>query len=251
MNKINIEAISTKGRALYLAYDQGLEHGPTDFDDKNIDPNYIIDIAKKGKFNGLIVQKGIAEQYNQEIKKAKVPLIVKLNGRTSLLKIEPYSPPLCSVAEAVDLGAKAVGYTIYVGSKHEARMFKEFEVIQEQAHEYGLPVIAWMYPRGEAVKDENDKNLLAYAARIGLELGADMLKMKYNGNINDLKWIMKSAGKTKILIAGGQKQDEASLLKEIKQLIDAGVYGIAIGRNVWQHNDPLEITKKIKKIVFK
>jgi class I fructose-bisphosphate aldolase len=78
-----------------------------------------------------------------------------------------------------------------------------------------------------------------------------MLKMKYNGNINDLKWIMKSAGKTKILIAGGQKQDEASLLKEIKQLIDAGVYGIAIGRNVWQHNDPLEITKKIKKIVFK
>jgi class I fructose-bisphosphate aldolase len=251
MKKINLNAISTKGKALYLAYDQGLEHGPTDFNDKNIDPAYIIDIAKKGKFNGLIVQKGIAEQYNDEIKKAKIPLIVKLNGRTSLLKIEPYSPPLCSVQEAIELGAKAVGYTIYVGSKHEPRMFKEFETIQEEAHNHGLPVIAWMYPRGQAVKNEHDKNLLAYAARIGLELGADMLKMKYNGNVNDLKWIMRSAGKTKILIAGGQKESEHALLKEVKELMSAGVFGFAIGRNVWQHNNPLEITKQIKKIIFK
>jgi len=84
-----------------------------------------------------------------------------------------------------------------------------------------------------------------------LELGADMLKMKYNGNVNDLKWIMRSAGKTKILIAGGQKESEHALLKEVKELMSAGVFGFAIGRNVWQHNNPLEITKQIKKIIFK
>jgi class I fructose-bisphosphate aldolase len=199
----------------------------------------------------LILQKGLAEKYNHEIKKSKVPLIIKMNGKTSFFKIEPYSPPLCSVKEAVELGAKAVGYTIYVGSKHEPVMFKEFEQIQEQAHDHGLPVIAWMYPRGKAVHDENDRNLLAYAARIGLELGADILKMKYNGKINDLSWIIKSAGKTKILIAGGPKQDEHSLVEETKQLMQAGVFGLAIGRNIWQNKNPIELTNQLKEIIFK
>ena len=76
---ISLKKITKKGKALFLAYDQGLEHGPTDFDDKNVDPNYIIEIAKKGKYTALIFQKGIAEKYGKEIKKSKVPLIIKLN----------------------------------------------------------------------------------------------------------------------------------------------------------------------------
>jgi len=84
--------ILQKGKALFLAYDQGIEHGPTDFNDKNVDPNYIINIAKKGKYNALILQKGIAEKYKQEIKKSKIPLIVKLNGKTNIPEEkEPYS----------------------------------------------------------------------------------------------------------------------------------------------------------------
>ncbi len=251
MKKINLNIITTKGKAVFLAYDQGLEHGPTDFNDKNVDPKYIIDIAKKGKFNGIIFQKGIAEKYQQEIKNSKIPLIVKLNGKTSLLKVEPYSPPLCSVEEAIDLGAKAVGYTLYIGSKHEAKMFSEFEIIQEQAHDHGLPIIVWIYPRGKAIKNEFDKNTLAYASRTGLELGADIIKMKYNGNVNDLKWIVKAAGKVKVVIAGGSKKGEADLLKQVKEIMSAGCVGLAIGRNIWQSKDPLDLTKKIKKIVFK
>lgn len=251
MRQIDLGKISTKGRTLLLAYDQGLEHGPTDFNDKNADPNYIIDIAKKGKYNGVIFQKGIAEKYNSEIKKSKVPLIVKLNGKTNLLNGEPYSPLLCHVKDAVKLGAKAVGYTIFVGSEHEAKMFKDFEQIQDEAHDHGLPVIAWMYPRGKAITNEFDRKIMAYAARIGLELGADILKMKYSGNLDDLAWTIKSAGKAKLLIVGGSKMGEADLLKEIATLMDAGVFGLAIGRNIWQSNSPIELTKKIKKIVFK
>ena len=71
MKSISLSKITTRGKALFLAYDQGLEHGPSDFDDKNVDPKYIIEIAKKGKYNGIVFQKGIAEKYNQEIKQAK------------------------------------------------------------------------------------------------------------------------------------------------------------------------------------
>ncbi|MBM3200637.1 hypothetical protein FJZ53_06885, partial [Candidatus Woesearchaeota archaeon] len=121
--KPKLSTITTDGKSLLLAYDQGLEHGPTDFDDKNVDPDYIQEIAVKGKYNGLIFQKGVAEKYYN----CKIPLILKLNGKTNLVKGEPIAAQLCSVKEAIELGAKAVGYTIYVGSAHEATMFKDFQ----------------------------------------------------------------------------------------------------------------------------
>lgn len=247
----NIMKKDNKGnwRSLVLAYDQGMEHGPTDFNDKNVDPQYIIDIAKKGEYTGLIFQKGVAEKYYD--KSSKVPLILKLNGKTKLSSGEPYSPPIATVEEAISLGAKAVGYTVYVGSKYESKMFKDFEKIQREAHENNLPVLTWMYPRGKAVRNETDGEILAYAARVGLELGTDFIKMKYNGNPNDLKWAVKNAGKVKILISGGPKKNDKIFLKTVKEVVNSGAIGIAVGRNIWQHKEPVKITKAIKEVVFK
>jgi class I fructose-bisphosphate aldolase len=249
MANINLNKILRKGKALFLAYDQGLEHGPTDFNDKNVDPNYIIEIARKGGYTGIVFQKGIAEKYNKEIRKSKVPLIVKLNGKTNLFKGEPISRQLCTVEEAVKLGAKAVGYTIYIGSDYEDEMLQEFSKIEKQAHSKGLPVIVWVYPRGKSVKGKSKRDLMAYSARTGLEIGADIIKIQYNGNLEDLKWAVKSAGKTKIVIAGGIKKGEAEFLKQVKKIMQSGAIGLAVGRNVWQHSNPLEITKKIKKVI--
>jgi class I fructose-bisphosphate aldolase len=250
MKPINLNKILRKGKALFLAYDQGLEHGPTDFNDKNVDPNYIIEIARKGKYTGIVFQKGIAEKYNKEIKKSKIPLIVKLNGKTNLFKGEPISRQLCTVDEALKLGAKAVGYTIYIGSDYEDEMMSEFENIQRQAHAKRLPVITWIYPRGKSIKGKSEKELMAYAARTGLEIGADIIKLQYNGNFNDLKWAVKSAGKTKIVIAGGAKAEEGAFLKQVKEIMNSGAIGLDVGRNVWQSENPLEITKKIKKVIW-
>jgi len=248
---VDLKKITINNKALYLAYDQGLEHGPTDFNDKNVDPLYIINIAKKSKFNALIFQKGIAEKYYKEIKKSKIPLIIKLNGRTNLVKGDPISNQICSVDQAIKLGAVAVGYTIYIGSIHESEMFEDFQKIQEQAHKKNMPVILWIYPRGKFIKKKSKKQLMAYAARTGLELGADIIKIKYEGNIKDLNWAVKSAGKTKVVIAGGIKKSEKHFLKQVKEIMDAGCIGLAVGRNVWQAKDPIAISDKIKKIIYK
>jgi class I fructose-bisphosphate aldolase len=248
---MNLNKILKKGKGFFLAYDQGLEHGPTDFNDKNVDPNYIINIAKKGKYTGLIVQKGIAKKYKKEIKDSKIPLIIKLNGKTNLVKGDPISRQLCTVKEAVKLGATAVGYTIYLGSKHETIMMQEFEKIQQQAHKQNLPTIAWIYPRGKSIKGKSKKELMAYSARVGLEIGADIIKINYSGNPTDLNWAVKSAGKTKIVIAGGIKKGEKILLKQVKEIIKEGAIGLAIGRNIWQSKEPLKITNKIKKILWR
>ena len=249
--KINLNKILTKGKAFYLAYDQGLEHGPVDFNDKNVNPKYIIQIAEKGKFNAVIFQKGIAEKYRKEIRKSKIPLIVKLNGKTSLRNGEPFSTQLCSVKEALKLKAAAVGYTIYIGSEYEAKMLKEFENIEREAHAKNIPVIAWIYPRGKGTKGNSDKELLAYSCRVGLEIGADMVKVHWNGkDQRDLAWAVKAAGKAKVVIAGGSKTKESVLLTEAKQAMKSGCTGLAIGRNIWQSNRPLELTKKLKKIIW-
>ncbi|MGA1976149.1 MAG: hypothetical protein ABSG92_10995, partial [Conexivisphaerales archaeon] len=157
MSRSRMDTFLTNGRSVLLAYDQGLEHGPSmDFTDRNVDPSFIMETAVKGGFNGVILQKGLAERYYD----GNVPLIVKLNGRSSLPKGEPLSRQVCSVEYAVSLGAKAVGYTIYLGSSFESEMFAEFGRIQEQAHERGLPAIAWVYPRGAAVQNDTSKEIV-------------------------------------------------------------------------------------------
>jgi fructose-bisphosphate aldolase, class I len=248
MKQDRMSAFLTGGRSMLLAYDQGLEHGPsTDFNDKNVDPAMIMDIAARGKFNGIVFQKGIAERYYD----GKVPLIVKLNGKTSLPKGEPISKQVCSVEQALSLGAKGVGYTIYLGSGYEAEMLSEFGRIQEQAHARGVPAIAWIYPRGAAVQNDTSKEIVAYAARTGLELGADAVKIKYTGDSASFSWAVKSAAGVRVFMSGGPKAPtDEDFLKQVKGVIDAGGTGLAVGRNVWQNQDPLSMAEKLRKVIF-
>jgi fructose-bisphosphate aldolase, class I len=176
-------------------------------------------------------------------------LILKINGKTNLTNINPISRELCSVERAIKLGASAIGYTVYDGSPEEPNIFKEFGDIVEQAHDYGIPVFAWMYPRGPMIKDELDTSILAYSARVGLELGADVIKMKYNNNPETFKWVVKSAGRAKIVIAGGGKINDLEFLKLSEEMMSTGVSGIAVGRNIWQHDKPFSITKALRKII--
>ncbi|MFH1832873.1 MAG: fructose-bisphosphate aldolase [Candidatus Levyibacteriota bacterium] len=244
---VDLSKITTNDRALFLAYDQGMEHGPSDFDDENIDPNYILEIGQKGGFNAIIFQKGVAEKYPP-----KIPLIVKLNGKTNLIEgVDPYSPLLCTVDEALSLGAAAVGYTIYVGSKFESKMTTEFSQVVRDAHNKNIPVVGWMYLRGKSIVGKDEKELTAYAARLGLELGADIIKIKYPGTSEALKRAVEAAGKTKIVVSGGAKEDESQFLEMARIAIQAGAIGMAVGRNIWQNKEPLEITRKLKEIIFK
>lgn len=247
-----IERLSTNSKYLFLAYDHGLEHGPGDFMGQSADPNAILDIALRGGYSAVVLQKGIAEKYWKDSSyEKKVPLILKLNGRTNLWKGEPFSPQVCSVEFAKSLGAQAVGYTVYLGSEFEYKMTREFGRIAEEAHRFHLPVIGWMYPRGKSIENDKDPRLVAYAARAGLELGADMVKIKYSGSSDTFKMAVRAAGKAKVVLSGGTKLGQEEFLKIIEEVMKAGAAGVAVGRNVWQNENPLDITEKIKKIVFK
>ena len=243
--------IMKDGRVFIIAMDQGMEHGPSDFNDRNINPEYVLDIAARGGFTGLAVHKGIAKHY-KECYSGKVPLVLKLNGRTNIVpKDDIYSSPVASVKEAVALGADAVGYTLYVGSPMEARMFREFGAIGAEAEEYGLPTIVWAYPRGKHVRDEKSVEMVSYAARVALELGADIVKVNYTGSVDSFSKVVAAAGRCKVISAGGSKQSDAEFLAKVKEVMAAGGAGLAVGRNVWQNDDPMRIAGEIKKMVYK
>jgi class I fructose-bisphosphate aldolase len=240
--------LMTSGKALFLAYDQGLEHGPGDFNLKNVDPKYILDIALEGKYDGIILEHGVAEKYYHGAYK-DIPLIIKLNSKSSLTHISPIAKQICSVKRAIQLGAKAVGFVIYDGSKQEPEMFETFGRIVEEAHDLGIPVIAWMYPRGKAIHNELSTEILAYSARIGLELGADIVKIKYNDDPKGFKWVVRNAGLTKVVVAGGQKRPDPKFLKMTQDVMGAGASGIAVGRNVWQSENPFALSKALHAII--
>jgi len=248
MRRPGLSGLLTKDRALLLAYDHGLEHGPEDFEDKSVDPAYVISIAKEAGYNGIILQKGIAERYYSDPHKG-LPLVVKLNGKTNLFKGEPNSEQVCSVEEAAELGASAVGYTVYIGSAFESEMFEEFGRIEEEAHDQGLPVILWAYPRGKAVKKMTPK-LVEYAARVGLELGADFVKVKYTGSVGSFTRVVQAAGKCRVLCLGGSKLPDRRFLQLARDAMSAGASGMAVGRNIWQHKEPLKISEALKRVVF-
>lgn len=240
------------GKALFLAYDQGMEHGPADFDDDNVDPQKILEMAASGDFTGLILQKGIAEKYYSDTNFVqKVPLILKLNGKTNLIQsVDPYSPQICTVEEAISMGAYAVGYTIYIGSKFESKMFEEFSKIEQEAHLRGIPLIGWMYIKGSGAVGRDVKELTAYAARIGLEMGADMIKIKYPGDEQSLRWAIECAGKTKVVVSGGAHENEADFLEMVETCMNAGATGMAVGRNIWQSENPTQMSEKVRNIIW-
>ena len=246
-----VNKILRNGRGIILAYDHGFEHGPIDFDERSVDPAWVMEIADSGNFTAVACQKGIASKYYQK-DKHKVPLVVKLNGKTAFHKDEePVSLQNCAVDEAIEFGAVGVGYTIYVGSEHEQEMIHEFSQIEKEAHDKGLVVIGWMYPRGLHIKDELSKDTLAYAARLGLELNADAIKIKYTGNVESFRWVVQAAGKAKVFVVGGPKTETPEeLYITAKEILDAGAVGFAIGRNVWQTPEPLKVAEKLAEVIY-
>ncbi len=261
------------GTLLVLPIDQGLEHGPADFfvNPEALDPDYQFRLARDGNFSAIALHIGLAEKYYHRYA-GEVPLILKLNGKTTIPSdAQAFSPLTGTVEDAVRLGADAVGYTLYVGSPAQDRDIAQFQSVRRDAERYGMPTILWAYPRGEAVQKKGGKESLYaidYAARVALEVGADIVKLNYPVrsekdaespapyNALDLtpdaafRKVVESAGRCLVLVSGGEKVDDDRLLAKVRSSLDAGATGIIFGRNLWQrpYEDALKITRQLHAI---
>jgi class I fructose-bisphosphate aldolase len=261
------------GRAMFLPYDQGLEHGPRDFfaNPDAADPRYIFRLAKAGRFNGVAVQIGVAQRYYADFA-GEIPLIVKLNGKTDLPPdAQALSPLNATVEEAVALGADAVGYTLYVGSPAQPQDFAQMQAVRRECDRYGMPLIVWSYPRGEAVSEKGGKDsvyAIDYAARVAHELGADVIKInvpkagpskggqKPYDSLDEpleesIRRVVRSCGTSLVLISGGEKTSDEGLIEKARVPLEAGATGLIFGRNLWQRSwdDALAMCDRLRDLL--
>ena len=252
MRPIAETPVTRDGKVLILAYDHGIEHGPADFEARpeSADPENVFEAATHPAVTSLAVGKGIAEAYYPSYED-DVSLLAKLNGTSNLWMGEPDSAVNCSVEYAADeLGADAVGFTVYPGTNHEVEMFEEFREAQEAARARDLPVVMWSYARGQGVKNDTKEDVIAYAARLGLELGADVAKVKYPGSGDAMERVVSMAGRTKVVMSGGSKTSDREFLESVESVIEAGGAGLAVGRNVWQRENPRRILDALEQVIY-
>jgi class I fructose-bisphosphate aldolase len=262
------------GTALFLPYDQGLEHGPRDFfaNPAAGDPAYIVKLALEAGFNGIAIQIGLAEKFYWDYA-GEVPLILKLNGKTDIPSDEAALSPLnATVEEAVRLGADAVGYTLYVGTPAQEHDFAQYLAVRRDAQRLGMPLIVWAYPRGSAIETKGGKDsfyAVDYAARTASELGADVVKVNfphpekrsgvkapYEGEFDTQKAVnavVRSANRTLVLISGGTRAGDDAMVEKARQSMEAGATGLIFGRNVWQreHDESLRFAARLRDVLSK
>ncbi|MFW5702823.1 MAG: class I fructose-bisphosphate aldolase [Candidatus Dojkabacteria bacterium] len=244
-----LDPISKNGRIFMLAYDQGIEHGPKDFNDRNYDPKFIFEIALNSDVSCVAMQYGNAKRhYTKEISE-KMPLVLKLNGKTALNSSNYMSALLADVDDAVALGAKAIGFTIFPGQISEHVQFEQFSAIRRHAEQHNIATILWSYARGPEIEDQHDQKVVAYAVRSAAELGADAVKVKYTGTVESFVWAAKIGGGIDVLASGTDNFPE-DYVGEVAQLVRNGIKGIAVGRKVWQDENPVLFAKDISKVIY-
>ena len=245
--KIRLERIINRhtGRTVIAPMDHGVSNGPMK---GIIDIDKTVESISQGGADAILMHKGIVEQGHRGYGK-DIGLIVHLSASTSLAPNPNNKVIVTSVEKAIQLGADAVSVHVNLGSETESEMLQELGEISETCSYWGIPLLAMMYPRGQKVENEHDAELVKHAARVGSELGVDIVKTNYTGDPDSFKEVVEGA-LVPVVIAGGPKVDtDEELLQMVKDSIEVGGAGVAFGRNLFQAENPGKITKAISEVV--
>jgi len=275
---LNSGTLAGTGKLVILPVDQGFEHGPARSFAPNpagFDPDYHAQLAIDSGCNAYAAPLGFLEAVAGKLQ-GEIPLILKLNNSDSLAKVgDPCSALTGSVKDAVRLGCVAIGYTIYPGSSQRNQMYQDLRDLIAEAKTYSLPTVLWAYPRGSGMSKEGEQaiDVIAYAAQIAAQRGADVIKVKppnvhleqaeakkvfekFNIPIKTMaervQHVMQSAfnGKRIVIFSGGEAKETAALLEEIKGIKDGGGMGSIMGRNAFQRprDEAIKLLKDVMNV---
>ncbi len=202
----------------------------------------------EGGANAVLGHVGLAKHGHRGYGR-DIGLILHLSGSTSLAPDPNHKVLVKDVEEAIKFGADAVSVHVNIGAQYEAEMLATLGRVSTQCAYWGVPLLAMMYPRGPKVENEHDVEYVKLAARVGAELGADIIKTNYTGDVDSFKDVVNGCP-VPVVVAGGPQMDtEHELLQMIRDSLDAGGRGVAIGRNIFQAQDPTTMVRRIARVV--
>ncbi len=233
---------SSSGKALFVPIDHGMSDGPI----KGLSNvrETIGNVSENA--DALIMHKGIVKSSIGRMNNSA--LIVHLSAGT-MLSPDPLNKVIVtSVEEAVSLGADAISVHLNIGAESTPKMLEDIGKISCDCKKFGMPLLMMTYPRGKKVSDEKDVEMVKIAARVGAELGADIIKTNYTGSIESFKEVIDGCP-VPVIIAGGSKGSDLEVLQMIRDAITAGAIGVAMGRNSFQHEKPKQFLKAVALII--
>jgi fructose-bisphosphate aldolase, class I len=244
---IRLERIINRktGKAVIVPMDHGVSSGPIQ---GIVHIRDTMNRVAHGGADAVVVHKGMVAGGHRKSGPG-MGLIVHLSGSTSLA-LDPNAKTLvCSVEEAIRMGADAVSVHVNIGNGHDNEMLTDLGRMAHSAAQWGMPLLAMIYPRGENVKNEYDVQAVKHAARLGAELGADVVKVSYTGSVEGFREVVDGCH-VPVIIAGGPRMgSDRDILTMVRGAMDAGAAGTSIGRNVFQHENPSKIVSALSAIV--
>ena len=245
--KIRMDRIINRqsGKTVIIPMDHGITVGPMA---GLIKMEETIHAVAVGGANAIVIHKGLIGA-GQRAKGKDLGLIIHLSASTRMMPDPNCKIMVCTVEEAIKLGADAISVHVNIGAEDEKSMLKDLGTVAKEAMEWGMPLLAMMYTRGPKVKNEYDAKWVKHAARVGAELGADIIKVPYTGSPESFREVVEGCF-APVVIAGGEKMgNDQDILAMVKGAMVAGGAGISIGRNVFQHKNPARIVQSISRIV--
>jgi len=276
---LNHGRLAGTGKMIILPVDQGFEHGPARSFAPNppaYDPYYHFQLAIDAGLNAYAAPLGFLEAGAAEFA-GQIPLILKLNNHDMLQdEKDPLGAQTASVSDALRLGCSAIGYTIYPGTAQRRLLYEQLQEIAREAKSVGLAVVVWSYARGRDLSKEGETGLdvIAYAAQIAAQLGANIIKVKLpsayleqdaarkvyeeyqilrDTMADRVRHVVQSAfnGRRIVIFSGGGKKDDENAIFEAARAIrDGGGFGSIIGRNTFQRekSDAMQMLDKMIRI---
>lgn len=213
-----------KYRTVIVPMDHGMTMGPI-FGIEKVQ-NLILTLSKYD-IDGIVLHKGMIALCADVLQNVDIPIIMHLSARTQLSSNRK-EVLVATVKEAISFGCSAVSVHINFGGKDESEMVRDVAQVSNECYKMGIPLLIMAY--AESYNVQTAKHL----ARISAELGADWVKLLYTEEGGDFRQVVEGSP-IPVLIAGGEKSvSNPIFFKNVKSALEAGVGGLAIGRNVFQ-----------------
>lgn len=214
-----------------------------------VDPRKTVELLAPGKPDTFFMPNGVAKQVYKYFIANEIPYMLSIDTCTEMGPEPDYFMLSDTVMHAVQLGASGVCMHVMVGATKTSDMLKGMAKVAEDCDNLGMPLMAIMYPTG--FDNNEDVKHIKWAARIGAELGADIVKTHYTGSSETFAEVVNSCPVPVMLSGGPRSDDPMDFLIVLKGVMDAGGRGCAVGRNLWQYKDPLAMLEATKAIVHK
>ncbi|MFW6294335.1 MAG: class I fructose-bisphosphate aldolase [Halanaerobium sp.] len=240
MNRI----FSDDGKAVIIAMDHGIMFDVLpDFEN----PAELFKKIIAGGADAILTTYGLAKNYEDTLK--DIPLFIRADGGNTDFNRVRGGKLLYTVSDCLKLGAEGITVMGFPGEENENRTLENIAQLASETDEWNVPLMAEMLPAGFSDKLENNYENIKFAVRLGGELGADIIKTAYTGNVNEFKKIVKGSLAPVVVLGGSKQDDYLGVLKNIEEAVSAGASGVTIGRNVWKSKDPEKMTRALVDII--